>query len=233
MSSVDTSKIQRLAVVDDDPETTESTMWQVADAGFEPIAFPESRVRDPEHLTRWITEVAQGAVCDHRLMARGFANFYGARVVSDLVKQRRYPGILVTQFVDMDQDVSIRRWRRDIPVLLSRDEANADTIRHGIDMCLAELNGDVPSSRKPYRTLVHVEAIGNESNEDILDVMIPSWNNHHAVRLPMSLLPENLHRAVGPGAWLFADVNIGADRSQDLFFTDFQLAPEPTDNAFS
>jgi CheY-like chemotaxis protein len=225
--------VRRLAIVDDDPDTAEITSWQVQDAGYEPVVFPGRAVADPEELTSWVSLSAEGAICDHRLMARGFANFFGARVVSELFGEQHVPAILVTQYVDMDQDVSIRRWRRNIPVLLSRDEANAETIRHGIEMCMAELNGNIPSSRKPYRTLVYVDALGDESNEPIMDVIIPSWNNHHAVRLPQTLVPAEMQDNIRAGTWLFADVNIGARESQDLFFTDFEPAPEPSDNAFT
>jgi hypothetical protein len=227
------SRVHRLAIVDDDPDTAEMTSWQVADAGFEPIVFPKRSVKNLEQVTTWVAEFAEGAICDHRLMAKGFANFYGARVVSDIFEKQKRPAILVTQFVDMDQDVSIRRWRRNIPVLLSRDEANADSIRLGIETCMAELNGAVPSSRKPFRTLVHVLSLGNESDERIMDVIVPSWNNHHAVRLPLSLLPPVIQDSAKEGLWLFADVNIGAQCSQDLFFTDFEIAPKPTNNAFA
>ena len=226
-------EVQRLAIVDDDRDTAELTAWQVEEAGFEPVLYQGSSVANPTEVTQWIMGEAHGVICDHRLMGRGFANFYGARVVNDVFGERKVPAILVTQYIDMDQDVSIRRWRRNVPVLLSRDEANAETIRSGIELCLRELIGDVPTHRRSYRTLLRVEDLGDESSERIMDVIIPSWNNHHAVRLPINLAPVKIHSSIVHGTWLAADVNIGAERAQDLFFADLELAPEPTDEAFA
>jgi hypothetical protein len=115
--------------------------------------------------------------------------------------------------------------------LLNRDEANASSIAKGIEDCRLELRGDIPSTRRPYRTIVRITNIDKESNERVVDAFVPGWNPHKAIRFPASLIPEEIRDdALKPGVRLFAHVNIGADKSDDLYFDKFELAPEPDDD---
>ena len=59
------------------------------------------------------------------------------------------------------------------------DEANADSILNGMSKCVSELRGNIPPSRKPHRTLLRVVHVTSESNEKVIDVIIPG------MRLPM------------------------------------------------
>jgi hypothetical protein len=113
---------------------------------------------------------------------------------------------------------------------LSRDEANAATIKKGIEDCVLELDGTVPITRIPHRTLLNITHITNESNEKVIDVIVPSWNPHKAVRFPASLIPQELHSELVVDRWLFADVNTGAEKSDDLYFERFELTPEPDED---
>jgi hypothetical protein len=47
------------------------------------------------------------------------------------------------------------------------------------------------------------------------------------VRFPISLAPPDLHAQIKPETWLFADVNIGADYQDELYFRSIALAPTP------
>jgi hypothetical protein len=223
--------IKKIAIVDDDINAAEVTSWQVEDAGFEPLIVDDT-FGSVNQLSSFIQENAHGALCDHRLSHRGFANFYGANLVATLY-DLRMPAILVTQYIEIDKDVSIRRWRHKIPVLLSRDETDELSIKKGLRDCILEIKGDVPSPRKPYRTLLRITNIDDESNERVVDVIIPSWNPHRAVRFPVSIMPNELHDKLVPDLWLFSYVNIGAEKSDDLFFDQFELAPEPDDDGLA
>jgi len=61
---------------------------------------------------------------------------------------------------------------------------------------------------------------------------VPSWNPHRAVRFPASLIPENLRDLLKPNITirLFAHVNTSAEKSDDLYFEKFELAPEPDED---
>lgn len=220
--------IQKIAIVDDERNDAEIAETDVKHAGFEPIAINRT-FRRIEELLAYIKSEAQGALCTHRMSRFGFNNFYGANLVASLY-DLKIPAVLITQYTDIDNDVSIRRWRDKIPVLLNRDEADAESIRRGIENCLLELQGHLPESRIPYRVLLRITNIGNESNEQVVDVIIPGWNPYRAVRFPLALIPVDLHAKLSPGVRLFAKVNIGAEKSEDLYFREFELASEPDDD---
>jgi hypothetical protein len=221
---------KKIAIVDDDKILAKATAWDIEEAGYEPFLLVDGYFTDVNKLVSLIVENAQGAVCDHRLSNSRLANFYGAELVAALYEQK-LPSLLITQYIEMDTSLSIRRWRRKIPVLLSRDEADASSISKGIEDCRLELRGDIPSTRRPYRTIVRITNIDKESNERVIDAFVPGWNPHKAVRFPASLIPEEIRDEVlKPGVRLFAHVNIGADKSDDLYFDKFELAPEPDDD---
>ncbi len=113
---------------------------------------------------------------------------------------------------------------------MSRDKADASSIVKGIEDSRLEHCGNMPSTRKPHRTIVRITNIDEESHEPVVDVFVPGWNPHKAVRFPASLVPEHLRDELKPNVRLFAHVNIGADKSDDLYFEQFELAPEPDED---
>jgi hypothetical protein len=214
----------KVAIIDDDQEAIQIAEVEVIEAGFTPLIIP-GPIESCHGLAISLSSKADGVLCDHRLGYSGFASFMGAELVANLF-DLKIPAILVTQYTDIDKDVSIRKWRHKIPVLLSRDETSAQRIKDGLTECKNELGGMVRQDRKPYRTLIRIETIGNESGESVIDAVIPSWNPHRAVRFPLSLLNEEIRQQVKPLTRLIASVNIGADRSEDLFFDRFEIARE-------
>jgi hypothetical protein len=222
-------QIKKIAIIDDDKRGAEMAELEVEEAGFEPLIIdgPFTEIRD---LTRLISVKAQGAICDHRLAHGGFASFSGAKLVASLY-DLQIPAILITQYADIDNGISIRSWRDKIPVLLSRDEADASSIAQGIEYCLQELRGQVTSIRKSHRTLLRIVGIGTESGEKVIDVIVPSWNPQRAVRFPIKLLPKSISKLyVKEGVRLIAKINIGAERASELYFKDFEIAEEIDDD---
>lgn len=55
-------------------------------------------------------------------------------------------------------------------------------------------------------------------------VTVPSWNPDEIVRLARRSLPEEVWRAAEAGKRVFAQVNLGAEKRQELFFRDWELA---------
>jgi ActR/RegA family two-component response regulator len=218
-----------IAIVDDDKSLAETTAWDVEEAGYQPFLLKNEHFHNVNELASLIIENSQGAVCDHRLSNSGFANFFGAELVAALY-DRKFPSLLITQYTEMDTSFSIRKWRHKIPVLLSREEADASTISRGIEVCKSELYGKIPSTRKSRRTIVSITNIDQESGEMVVDAFVPSWNPYQAVRFPASLVPEHLRDILKPDVYLFAHVNTGAEKSDDLYFEKFELAPEPDED---
>lgn len=227
-TNIPSTNIQRIAIVDDDKDAVDVAIWQVEDAGFEAFVVEKS-FQEVNDLALYIMENAQGALCDHRLAQYALAPFPGSKLVAALY-DKKIPSILITQYVETDTAVSIRMYRQKIPVLLSRDEANASTIKKGIEDCVSELNGRVPSTRRAHRTLLNIIDITHDSEKEVVDVIVPGWNPHRAVRFPTLLIPEELHAVLKPDGWLFARINTGAEKAEDLFFDQFEIAPELDDD---
>jgi hypothetical protein len=217
----------KIVVIDDEKDFARTVEWEVEEAGYEPFSIVDGSFREIDELISCIPEDTFAVLCDHRLGKSGLADFYGSDLVAALY-DKKMPALLDTQFYDMDGDVSIRKCRHKIPVLLDKDNVSASTIKEGINFCLLELNGTFATNRKAYRNIVRIVDISKESREDVVDVIIPSWNPNKAVRLPSSLIREwILEFEPVIGNRLIANVNSGARNPEDLYFTNFEVAPSP------
>lgn len=216
-------QIRRVAIVDDNMNDADTMGVLIRDAGFEPVVLrpPFGAVED---LLRSVQEQADAAVCDHRL--RGLAQFSGAQAVASLVTER-IPAVLVTQYIDTDSDVRIRLWRHRIPIVLSRDDADPERLREGLSDCLREIRGEYPPGRRPWRVLIEIDGLSDEAGEKVVEARVPSWNPHKVVRFPLALIPPEIRDWIVPGECILAMVNIGSERAEDLYFSDFEVAPEP------
>ena len=214
---------RRMAIIDDDPNATGATAELVREAGYEPIILAQQP--DLDAMVAAVIGRAQVAICDQRLRYHWHVPFHGAETVAALFGHR-LPALLISQFGHIDVN-AIRPWRSKIPVLLARADLDAERIRTGIELCEGELAGHYQSSRRTWRTLVRIEDVDRKEGQDILDVIIPAWNPADAVQIEGALLPDALRGKLARDVRLFARVNIGAERAEDLFFTDFELAPEP------
>ena len=222
-----TSGKNKIVIIDDEKDFAEAAAWEVEYAGYEPILIVEGSFKEINDLVSQISKDVYGVLCDQRLRKSGFANFDGSDLVATLYDQR-IPAILNTQFYEMDKDVPIRKHRHKIPVLLSKSNLDEFTIKAGIETCLSEFNGTFANDRKPYRNIVRVIDFDEKYKEDIVDVIIPSWKPDTPVPLPLSLIREwILDFQPQIGTRLIANVNSGAENPEDLYFTDFEIAPKP------
>lgn len=217
----------RVAIVDDDPSTAEGTAVLVEGAGHEPILVTKLPRKAVEGASV-IAGQSDALVCDHRLQPRNLAKYYGAELVASFMQLKK-PGVLLSQFIGPDNDVSIRRWRKDLPVVLARDALDVDRIAEGLKFCAAEIAGKISPERRAVRQLFRVEGIGEESKQKVADVVVPGWRATKAVRIPLDLFPKDLRKKVKRGARFFALINVGAQSDEDLFFEKFELAAAPDD----
>ena len=170
-------------------------------------------------------------ICDHRLSHAGFASFTGAEFVSRLY-QEHIPAVLLSTFSAIDDDTSIRLYRARIPSLVNRSHLGPDQIISGLERCENELDGHITPERTPWRTLVRVEQISRESEVPVVDAIVHTWDPNLAIRFPLDLIEdpsirkallENYTRPIR----LFAMVNVGCQDGSELYFRDFEWAPEP------
>ena len=112
-----------------------------------------------------------------------------------------------------------------------------------LEQQLLEYFGDAPkpgpvavSQVKPsplkrlYTSLIKIENIGEDNNSKFIEAVIINWDPHQIVRLPVSLVPDNIKEKLDRDVWLLAQVNVGAGKAEDLFFENIELAPEPRAN---
>jgi CheY-like chemotaxis protein len=220
--------METIAIVDDNAQAAEAVGYAVEDAGFTPWIFP-GKGGTVENAVSKIKENAQAAICDHRLSTLGFANFDGAELAARLISNN-IPAVLISQFVDLDYGVSIRRWRAKCPSLLTRDECRPETIKDALELCRREMRGEIVSGRRKHRTLVRIADKQNEGDEQVIDAILPAWNRLRAVRFPVTLIPSELHVLLEKGEYLIAYVNLAATRPEDLFFEGFEK-PLPLDES--
>lgn len=218
--------IDKVKIIDDQPDAAEWLSYEVEEAGFQPIIV--NCPAPPLDQLHYLIEPGTAFIFDHLLSHGNCANYVGAQAAA-LMYELRVPAILVTTY-SMDADVGIRRWRAGIPVLLDRDAVDQDSLNAAFVKCLRELRDGPPPSRQTLPAIVRVERKSSETGEPVLDVIVGSWNPRKAVRLPVSMLPQSLQMSVKEGTRLIAEVNIGAETGDDLFFQNFREAPEPNPN---
>lgn len=226
--------MDKVAVVDSDPDAVEAWAICVRAAKMEPIPLMTG-FRNLESAADKINHMTDAALCGHRLFLNRYANFSGAHLVACLYR-KSLPAILVTPILDVASDVSIRKYREWIPVLLTRDNVQAAAIRKGLAICQDELSGRLLPSRKRWRTIVRIEAVDQEGTEDIVSAVVVGWNPHERIRFPADLMPPEMRQSMfrqlpHDDFYVLAQVNIGAETSGELYLRDFELTlpPNPRD----
>ena len=210
--------IATVAVVDDDAGSRESLGWLLSDAGLEihELTGPLSTV-DEESAA--LPGAAHAVICDHNLSARAnYATFAGAELVASATKHG-FPAILCTRYAATDILI-IRPLLPYIPVLLPPNELREPEELHDAFVdCVAELAGDVPPERKPWRTQLVVEQV--DDTDRTFCVSLPAWDIDQVVRLRLDDVPADLRRAIKIGFRSYAMANIGADRTDRLFVKEW------------
>ena len=87
----------------------------------------------------------------------------------------------------------------------------------------------VPIARIPRRTGIHIESVDAQRLGRV-NVIVPGWDECKPVELPLNMIGDGgLREDVRKRQvdWLVAKVNIDAEEANDLFFTDFERAPDP------
>jgi hypothetical protein len=182
-----------------------------------------------DEMVKAIAERSQVAVCTHRLGMLDGKPLYGAQLVAALY-DLKIPALLVTQYSNIDQNMSIRRWKDKVPIVLHPREFEFETVQEYLEECAMELRGQPPEHRIPYRVPLRVHNVESVGEETAVDVEIESWDHCHVIRFPLSLIPEHIHADICCGAWLYADVNIKAQYQEDLYFRNIELTTEPQDD---
>jgi hypothetical protein len=217
----------QVAVIDDSDRDAETLCYQLMALGVEPVKVAIED-RDLDEIVDEVRARAQAAVCDHYLGHKR-VDFTGAEAVARLTAAS-IPSCLITMYA-VDGDVEIRRYRGSIPSLLLRSDADEPELVAALLRSVEELRSGPARDRVPYRTSLIIERVSDEAGQPVADALVSGWHPDEPVRFPTDLLPPDV-RGTDPsqleGMILFAEVNLGAERSLDLFFRNFELAPLST-----
>ena len=209
--------VERIAIVDDDKSVRDNYEMSMEELGVTAIneAGP---LPDIETFLREASDRADAAVCDFKLRPWNYAPFDGAEFVARWFDNGR-PALLCTKW-DRAHIDEIRRFRSRIPVLIGPTDLDADRIVEGLTVCVRELAGHLLASRRSYRTMVRVE--DTEKDGPYAYVVVPAWNPAEVVRLLLTDIPETLRSQVKTDARLYAEVNLGAESYEELFFRSWE-----------
>lgn len=222
------AKIKTVAVVDDGDDTAQTMINVLEDGEFE--AYRQQPADSLDSLVEEIVENSDAAVCDHRLRYGGFGDLSGADLAARLTR-RKHPAILVTQYLDQEADVAIRKFRSDLPVVLRRGQADEpDELRDAFAKCLAEIDKGRKNDRTAQRTLLEVLEISSVNGEQVVDAIVDGFRSDDAVRFPLLLVSEEQRHLVKQGVLLVADTNIRASEKVDLYFENIEIAEAPDAN---
>lgn len=210
--------VERIAIVDDDKAVRQAYELSIEDLELQAIN-ESGPLGDLDTFARAARDRADGAVCDFKLRIKNYSTFDGAELVARWY-ELGFPAVLCTKWDRASVD-EMRRFRSRIPVLIRPSDLDADHIIAGLEVCIREMEGSVRASRRSWRTLVRVEEV-TEERYSYVYVVVPAWNPSEVIRLPLSDVPEPIHPAVRPDARLYAQVNVGAETYEDLFFREWE-----------
>lgn len=214
------SSIPIVAIIEDDETERYLLSEQMRDWGYQPEVFEGGYKNVKDLLHEVAARKSEFVICDNHLQQAGYAGFFGADAVVALYKER-IPSILVTQHQDSD-DLRLKKWRPWLPVVLDKDDIDQKKVALAFEKCIAEVKNFEPAEdRRSYRVLVDVDAV--RDNEII--AFVDAWKPHTSVSIPRQLIAHL--GQISEGTFLFAEVNIGATQRRELFFNNFELAPEP------
>lgn len=215
--------IDRVLVVDDEPKAREGHTWVLEDASFEPVL--ETGPLDPapiDYARRTAANGVQAALCDQRLSVRSnYAGYPGSVIVKEWYGLK-FPAVLCTRYDDaaINEIRPLRRW---IPVLLQPDELDndAESFARACNECIYELDVGFRPHREPWRAQVVVADVDEEAKHFWFQV--PAWEHSALLRMRAEDIPETVRTMLQPDFRLFAQINLGAERSEDLYFDSWEL----------
>ena len=212
-------RVRRVLVVDDDPGVREVYEFALEELKLEAV-FEAGPLRDVAVALRSLRRKADALVCDYHLRKRNYSLFDGDLFVAESYK-RGVPGLLCTSYNDFDITL-MRTKRRFIPSLVKAEEVNPDNIVRAFTRCIFEREGRFDPSRKPWRALVRVEEVVAE--QEYCYVVVPAWRPEEKIRLFFDDLAPGVRGKLREGLRFHAEVNIGVDRTEELYFANWEAA---------
>ncbi len=212
--------IDRVDIVDDKPDARRIIAMSVDEVALTPV-HEDGPLPPLGPFVQAAMKKADAAICDYKLNLGKYAQFNGAEAVANFY-ERKWPALLCTTWGKADID-AMRAYRRKIPILISTDELNPDTIAIGFECCIREFKGEFSPRRRPWRTMVRVEDVDEKMNPKMFFVVLPGWSSSDKVRLRLDIVPTDLQKKIKRGVRFHAQVNKGTEDQDDLYFDNFEF----------
>lgn len=210
----------KITVIDDDELVLEHLMDGLRDLNYEPMTLKDQYGNELDRMVREIVEQNPDfVICDHRLQPFGLAAFNGLGVVRELLDAQR-PAMLLTMYQQTDRmRMVLRSSRHLIPVIAGRDDFEPENVDRYAEIVIRELKKDPVDERRAHRTLLKVEWADPDTGNETVDVVVNGWSPDHAVTVPSACIDPAIRGKIRTGDFLLGNINIGAEREDDLFFT--------------
>ena len=210
-------EIDRVAVIDDSPDARAGYSYAIEDARL--IAVDQPGPLPPlEEFRDQVAASADAALCDYHITVQEYASFDGAQLVASATRSG-FPMVLCTRWEQAHLE-RLRHLRRWIPALLRPDELEPDTLIAAIRRTVEEIVVGPQPTRRPWRALVRVEEVDEQGGR--FYVALPGWHSEDVVALMLSAIPQGVRDRIAPGSRHHAQVNLGAELLDDLYFSDWE-----------
>lgn len=223
MLSIRDIEIHHLAIVDDEPKVRDIWSRHIEDMEVHPL-LADSLPGDVQTTLAHLKQRAQAVVSDHHLgKIASYASFNGAEFVAACYEQR-FPAVLCTAWIDAARD-EIRPFRRNIPVVIPPSKLDPDVLRRGYETFIDECRGVFLAARQPHRTLLKIVDFKKEQNVPVsAGVIVCGWDAETVVEIQLGWLPDAVREEFlrGPRTYLRAEVNIGAEHQNELYFAAWE-----------
>lgn len=216
----------RVLILDDDPESRASLNRSVQLGGLTTVAAT-GPFQSLDDLCKFaMKEEVTHVLTDHRLRERPFSSFLGAAAAATLYALKIAP-VLVTAYAVQDMDLNIRPYLGKIPQVLDRrTESSPKAFRAALEMAEREVfHDDVARTRRTCRSLIQVAEIIELQGQKQVRFEVRQWRKDETVGFPFDQLPAKIQEALKTELFLIGQVNIEADRPEDLFLLDLELCP--------
>ena len=216
-------KRKKVAILDDRPQNRERYADYLAQIGYDPAPYDQC-IQSLEILENDIkADLIKWLICDHRLNEGKYATFLGAQAVARFY-EAQIPALLLTGFEKTDADTTIRPFRQKIPVLLHNIDVTPAKIEEGFEIAYREVVENlIPPERQPCRSIMTVTDIVPKGDISVVKVILTQWDSSREVGFPASMLPGEISGILKPDLMLIADVNVDAEKAEDLFFANFTI----------
>ena len=221
-------QITTVRLIDDDASVRDGYRYSVDDLDLlsEDVEDP---ILDINQFVRQFDRDHDAAICDLNLKTKNYSAYNGDELVSRLYSMQ-IPALLCTRWSGHLPE-PVRYRRRQIPVVLAPNELSASSIRDAFTVCMGEFAGEYSEPRRPWRAMIRFES-GELAgvSEYRFSVVIPAWNPTIGLTFVVPRAGNDVLRTIyerlaqGEIARAFAQVNLGAEREEDVYVDGWSLS---------